>query len=142
MTTKTFQRPEIGTLAVWLLLGFRLCLNPQLQTSFICKHNLGVQHKLGSAQLGSSSVEKDLGVVVDNKLYMSEQCTALTKGYIKKGISSRYKGVIYSMLVRLQLEYCVQFWSSLYKKDLDRLVRVQRTAMEMIQGLGSHARKG
>lgn len=91
-----------------------------------------MQHRLGSAQLGSSSVEKDLGVPVDNKLYMSEHCTAAANGYINKGISSRYKDVIitlYSTLVRPHLEYCVQFWSLLYKKDLDRLERVQRIAM-------------
>ena len=38
------------------------------------KHNPGVQHRLGSTQLGSSSVERDLGVLVDNKLNVSEQC--------------------------------------------------------------------
>jgi len=36
------------------------------------KHNPGVHHSLGSTWLGSSSVERDLGVLVDNKLGMSE----------------------------------------------------------------------
>ena len=36
------------------------------------KHNPGVQHRLGSTSLGSSSVERDLGVLVDNKLNISE----------------------------------------------------------------------
>jgi len=60
------------------------------------KHNPGVQHRLGSAWLGSSSVERDLAVLVDNKLNMSEQCAAAvakqaTKmlGCINKGINSR-----------------------------------------------------
>jgi len=38
------------------------------------KHNSGVQHRLGSTQLGSSSVERDLGVLVDNRLNTSEAC--------------------------------------------------------------------
>ncbi|GAB0204528.1 mitochondrial enolase superfamily member 1 [Grus japonensis] len=38
------------------------------------KHNSGMQHRLGS-----SSVEMDLGVLVDNKLNMSEQCAAAEK---------------------------------------------------------------
>ncbi|GAB0178838.1 P protein [Grus japonensis] len=38
------------------------------------KHNLGVQHRLGSTWQESSSVKRDLGVLVDNKLNISEQC--------------------------------------------------------------------
>ncbi|KAK4830388.1 hypothetical protein QYF61_010899 [Mycteria americana] len=110
------------------------------------KCNPGVQHRLGSTQLGSSSVERDLGVLGDNKLNMSEQCAAAAKkanrmlGCINKGITSRDKAVIiplYSALARPHLEYCVQFWSPLYKKDVDRLERVQRRASKMIKGLGS-----
>jgi len=40
------------------------------------KHNPGVQHRLGPTRLGSHSVERDPGVLVDNKLNMSEQCAA------------------------------------------------------------------
>ncbi|PKU47382.1 rna-directed dna polymerase from mobile element jockey-like [Limosa lapponica baueri] len=35
------------------------------------KHNLGVQHRLGSTWLGSSSVERDMVVLVDNKFSMN-----------------------------------------------------------------------
>ncbi|GAB0204703.1 hypothetical protein GRJ2_002935900 [Grus japonensis] len=110
------------------------------------KHNPGVQHRLGSTWLESTSMEWELGVLVDNKLNMSEQCAAAAKkanrmlGCINKGITSRDKGVIiplYSALVRPHLEQCVQFWSPLQKKDVERLERVQRKATRMIKGLGS-----
>ncbi|PKU42350.1 rna-directed dna polymerase from mobile element jockey-like [Limosa lapponica baueri] len=82
------------------------------------KHNPRVQHRLGSTQLGSSSVERDLGVLVDNNLDMSEKCTAAAVkanrmlGCINKCTTSRDKGVIiplYAELVRPHLEYSVQF---------------------------------
>ncbi|KAK4825406.1 LOW QUALITY PROTEIN: hypothetical protein QYF61_027172 [Mycteria americana] len=108
------------------------------------KHNPGVQHNLGSTRLGSSFVERDLAVPVDDKLNMSEECAAAAKkgnrmlGCINKGITSRDKEVIiHSTQCLPHLEYCVQFWSLLCKKDVDRLERVQRRATNMIKGLGS-----
>ena len=86
------------------------------------KHNPGVQHRLGSTWLGSSSVERDLG---DNKLNMSNQCAAATKeanrmlDCINKGITSRDKEVIiplYSALVRPHLNTVFSFGSCYTKK--------------------------
>ena len=116
------------------------------------KNKPRVQHRLGSTWLGSSSVERDQGVLVDSKLNVSEQCAALASKAnrmlrcIYKGIASTDKGVtvpFYSVLPRPHREYCAQFWSPQYKKDVDGLERVQRRATETIQGLGSlPSRKG
>ncbi|GAB0181643.1 mitochondrial enolase superfamily member 1 [Grus japonensis] len=108
------------------------------------QHNQRAQYRLGSVWLGSSVAERFLGVLVGNKLTMSQQCAAAaTKanqmlGSICRGITSRDRDVItplYSALVRLHLEYCTQFWSPQFKKDVDRLVMVQRRATKMIRGL-------
>ncbi|GAB0183165.1 mitochondrial enolase superfamily member 1 [Grus japonensis] len=88
------------------------------------KNNPKHQYRLWVDLLGSSTAEKDLRVLVDNKLSMSQQCVLVAKkangilGYIKKSMASRSREVIlplYSALLRPHLEYCVQLWAPHFK---------------------------
>ena len=100
--------------------------------------------KLGEEALESSRVEKDLGVLVDEKLDVSQQCALAAQkancvlGCITKRVSSREReGIVplCSALVRPYVKHRVQAWSPQHRKDVALLEQVQRRATKMARGL-------
>uniref|UniRef100_A0A8C5PPB0 Reverse transcriptase domain-containing protein n=1 Tax=Leptobrachium leishanense TaxID=445787 RepID=A0A8C5PPB0_9ANUR len=101
-------------------------------------------YTLNGTELGKSKQEKDLGIIIDFKLSNNVQCqTAAAKASkvlacIKRGVHSRDENIIlplYKSMVRPHLEYAVQFWAPVLKKDIISLEKVQRRATKLIRGM-------
>ncbi|GAB0183700.1 mitochondrial enolase superfamily member 1 [Grus japonensis] len=107
------------------------------------RNNPRHQYTLGTDWLESSSTEKDLGVLVDNKLTMSQQCTLTAKktnsivGCMRVSVASRSREVIplCSALMRPWLKCCVQFWAVQPKEDMIFHIFPLNRATKMTKGL-------
>ena len=108
-------------------------------------------YRLKGAVLESSSAEKDLGVLMDDKLNMNQQCALAARkadgilGSIMRGVASRDREVIVplcSALGRPHLQYCVQVWGpNTRKKDRELLERVQRRSQRCSEGCSTSPTK-
>lgn len=101
-------------------------------------------YRLEADLLERSSVEKDLNILVDSRLTMSQKCAPVAKkvkdilGYNKRSVARRLREMIlplYPAAQSARLDYCIHFWAPLFKKDSELLDRVQHRTTTIFSGL-------
>ena len=113
--------------------------------------NVSKEYFMGNTILGISVKEKDLGVIVNADMTVSEHCgVAAAKGnqilgLIRRNFTYTDKTVImplYKAIVRPHMKYCIQAWRPYHNKDINKLERVQRRATKLsFQNLDIYAMK-
>jgi len=118
--------------------------NGKCRVLHLGRNNPMYHYRLGEGLMESSSAERYLCFLVDDRLTMSQQCALAAKkangllGYINKSVASGSRNVLlplYSALVGPHLESSVQFWAPQFKKDEELLERVHWRATRMMRGL-------
>lgn len=93
------------------------------------------EYRLGDQVTENSTLKKDLGVLVDEKLDVAQECELSAQkdncilGSIQTSMSSRVReGILplYMALMRPHLESWVQLQGAQHKKDVDLLECIQR----------------
>ena len=101
-------------------------------------------YTMGPNNLKKSSQEKDLGVIIDDKLnFETHTSTKINKANSVMGVirrtfnymNNRSFMILYKSLVRPILEYANQVWSPQLKKHINAIENVQRRATKTVPGL-------
>ena len=101
-------------------------------------------YTMGGTNLAVTSEEKDLGVLIDDKLNFRSHIKGIVGkanrvlGLIRIGFECLDKDIfmnLYPVLVRPHLEYCVQVWSPHFQRDIKLVEGVQRHATKLVPEL-------
>ena len=107
-------------------------------------HNPMHSYTMNGAALGTTASERDIGVIVNNKLKPTQQCQKAAQtasavlGQILRSFHYRDRHVflrLYQQYVRPHLEFAVAAWAPWTQADIDCLENVQKRAVRAMSGL-------
>ena len=108
------------------------------------KTNRKADYNLGGVQIVEVSEEKDLGVTFDQQLSFGTNASKVvaaansTLGLINRHfrhIETKPFTNLYKTLVRPKVEYCMTVAQPVYKKDKEKIKRVQHRATKLVLGM-------
>ena len=115
------------------------CKSMRIRRSDINEHNYKMIQELSTC-----TKEKDIGVIIDNKLTFSDHLAEkVNKANRLVGMMRRtsvsldcnmFKS-LYTSLVRPHLEYANQVWNPHLVKDIEAMERVQKRTTKMLPGM-------
>ena len=127
---------DLDKLEKWVCVNLMMFNKAKCKVLHLGQSNPRYQYRLGDEGIENSSpAKKDLGVLMDEKLDMSQQCVLAAQkashilGCMKRSMASRSReGIlpICSALGRPHCESCPQLWSPWHRTDMDLLERDQR----------------
>ncbi|KAF4795622.1 hypothetical protein TURU_091612 [Turdus rufiventris] len=119
---------ELDKLEKWVHRNIMKFAKTKCKVVHQSQDNCCYQCRLGDGQIRSSPVKKDLGVLVDERLDVTQQCVLEAHKctwmvYLRYIQSSTVTGFC-SSLVRSHLECCIQLWGPQHRKDINHLEQV------------------
>jgi len=139
-TDAALPQDDLSNLATWsssagLMFNESKCKAQRI----IRRHNpVSNMHHINEVPLGVASTERDLGVIISDKLWWNEQVydqcvkSNRTLGFVRRNTrsikSASVRRVIYLTLVRSHLGYATQVWASQSKELIRKTERIQRGA--------------
>jgi hypothetical protein len=134
--SRNLLKASLQSLESWSI-KWKLNISPtKCKALYIGLHNSQEPYFLNGTQIESTECIRDLGVLIDSSLSFSQHYDHIIKiAYLKshqllRVLKTRDLPTLifaYKTYVRPQLEYATEVWNPRFKKDSERMERVQRT---------------
>ena len=137
---------SLSDVVKWSKINYMSLNLGKCQVLHLGKSNATFEYSVESHCIEETSIIKDLGVWIENKLKFSKHIALIASSanrlielfkrtflYITPNILKLF----YKTFIRPRLEYANQIWSLFSKKDIDKLEKVQRRATKCIRDISN-----